>query len=128
MEGVEGIQLFLQPLQDLTVEDRVSRTEFQYSLEDPDQAELGKYTRLMVSELGKEPVVTDVASDLQDQGLGAELVIDRDTAARLGMAMADVDNTLYDAFGQRHVFDQPPPSESRPPARHVITFFSATLE
>jgi multidrug efflux pump len=103
LQSVEGIQLFLQPLQDLTVEDRVSRTEFQYSLEDPDQVELAKYTRLMVDELGKENVVTDVASDLQDQGLGAKLVIDRDTAARLGIAMADVDNTLYDAFGQRQV-------------------------
>jgi multidrug efflux pump len=103
LENVEGIQLFLQPLQDLTVEDRVSRTEFQYSLEDPDQVELAKYTRMMVSELSKEKVVTDVASDLQDQGLGAKLVIDRDTAARLGIAMADVDNTLYDAFGQRQV-------------------------
>jgi multidrug efflux pump len=101
--GVEGIQLFLQPLQDLTVEDRVSRTEFQYSLEDPDQVELAKYTRMMVTELSKENVVTDVASDLQDRGLGAKLVIDRDTAARLGIAMADVDNTLYDAFGQRQV-------------------------
>ena len=103
LEGIEGIQLFLQPLQDLTVEDRVSRTEFQYSLEDPNQEELAKYTRLMVDELSKERVVTDVASDLQDQGLGAKLVIDRDTAARLGIAMADVDNTLYDAFGQRQV-------------------------
>jgi multidrug efflux pump len=101
--GVEGIQLFLQPLQDLTVEDRVSRTQFQYSLEDPNPVELAKYTRLMVSELGKEKMVTDVASDLQDQGLGASLVIDRDTAARLGIAMADIDNTLYDAFGQRQV-------------------------
>ena len=103
LTGIEGIQLFLQPLQDLTVEDRVSRTEFQYSLEDPDPVELAKYTRMMVTELGKENVVTDVASDLQDQGLGAKLVIDRDTAARLGIAMADVDNTLYDAFGQRQV-------------------------
>jgi len=103
ISGVEGIQLFLQPLQDLTVEDRVSRTEFQYSLEDPDQTELAKYTRQMVTELSKESVVTDVASDLQDKGLGAQLVIDRDTAARLGIAMADIDNTLYDAFGQRQV-------------------------
>jgi len=103
VEGIEGIQLFLQPLQDLTVEDRVSRTQFQYSLEDPDQVELAKYTRMMVTELGKEKMVTDVASDLQDQGLGAKLVIDRDTAARLGIAMSDVDNTLYDAFGQRQV-------------------------
>ena len=90
-------------MQDLTVEDRVSRTEFQYSLEDPDPVELAKYTRLMTTELAKESVVTDVASDLQDQGLGAQLVIDRDTAARLGIGMADVDNTLYDAFGQRQV-------------------------
>jgi len=101
--AVEGIQLFLQPLQDLTVEDRVSRTQFQYSLEDPNQKELAKYTRLMVEELGKEKVVTDVASDLQDAGLGAKLVIDRDTASRLGISMADIDNTLYDAFGQRQV-------------------------
>jgi multidrug efflux pump len=101
--GVEGIQLFLQPLQDLTVEDRVSRTQFQYALEDPDAAELATYTRKLVDELSKEKAVTDVASDLQDQGLGAQLVIDRDTAARLGIAMADVDNTLYDAFGQRQV-------------------------
>jgi multidrug efflux pump len=100
---VNGIQLFLQPLQDLTVEDRVSRTQFQYSLEDPNSTELATYTRKMVQELSKEPMVTDVASDLQDQGLGARLVIDRDTAARLGIAMADIDNTLYDAFGQRQI-------------------------
>ncbi len=103
LDKVQGIQLFLQPLQDLTVADRVSRTQFQYSLEDPNQAELATYTRKMVEELRKEPSVTDVASDLQDQGLGAELVIDRDTAARLGIAMADIDNTLYDAFGQRQI-------------------------
>ena len=103
VEDSAGIQLFLQPLQDLTVEDRVSRTEFQYSLEDPDQNELATITRQMVEELGKEKVVTDVASDLQDKGLGSQLVIDRDTAARLGLAMADIDNTLYDAFGQRQV-------------------------
>ena len=100
---VDGIQLFLQPLQDLSVEDRVSRTQFQYSLEDPNSVELATYTRKMVQELSKEPAVTDVASDLQDQGLGAMLVIDRDTAARLGISMADVDNTLYDAFGQRQI-------------------------
>jgi multidrug efflux pump len=103
VDAVQGIQLFLQPLQDLTVEDRVSRTEFQYALEDPDQNELAVYTRKMVEELSKEKDLTDVASDLQDQGLGAQLVIDRDTAARLGIAMADIDNTLYDAFGQRQV-------------------------
>ena len=101
--GVDGIQLFLQPLQDLSVEDRVSRTQFQYSLEDPNSVELATKTRQMVQELSKEPAVTDVASDLQDQGLGAMLVINRDTAARLGISMADVDNTLYDAFGQRQI-------------------------
>jgi multidrug efflux pump len=100
---IEGIQLFLQPLQDLTVADRVSRTQFQYSLEDPNQQELATYTRKMVAELSKQPELRDVASDLQDQGLGSELVIDRDTAARLGIAVADIDNTLYDAFGQRQV-------------------------
>ena len=103
VNAVQGIQLFLQPLQDLTVEDRVSRTEFQYALEDPDQNELATYTRRMVQGLSRESALTDVASDLQDQGLQAQLVIDRDTAARLGIAMADVDNTLYDAFGQRQV-------------------------
>ena len=103
VEDTEGIQLFLQPLQDLTVEDRVSRTQYQYSLEDPNQTELAKVTRQMVDKLSQEKNLTDVASDLQDQGLGATLVIDRDTAARLGMAMADIDNTLYDAFGQRQV-------------------------
>ncbi len=101
--NVDGIQLFLQPLQDLTVEDRVSRTQFQYSLEDPNSTELATYTRKLVQELSKDPALTDVASDLQDQGLGATLVIDRDTAARLGIAMADIDNTLYDAFGQRQI-------------------------
>jgi multidrug efflux pump len=101
--SVDGIQLFLQPLQDLSVEDRVSRTQFQYSLEDPNSIELATKTRQMVEELSKEPAVTDVASDLQDQGLGAMLVINRDTAARLGISMADVDNTLYDAFGQRQI-------------------------
>ena len=101
--GIDGIQLFLQPLQDLTVEDRVSRTQFQYALEDPNQTELASYTRRMVDELSKQKSVTDVASDLQDQGLSAHLVIDRDTASRLGISMADIDNTLYDAFGQRQV-------------------------
>jgi multidrug efflux pump len=103
VNGVEGIQLFLQPLQDLTVEDRVSRTQFQYAMEDPNPTELATYTRKMVAELSTESEVTDVASDLQDQGLAAQLVIDRDTASRLGISMADVDNTLYDAFGQRQV-------------------------
>jgi multidrug efflux pump len=100
---VSGIQLYLQPLQDLSVADRVSRTQFQYSLEDPNQEELATYTRKMVEEMSKQPELRDVASDLQDQGLGSQLVIDRDTASRLGIAVADIDNTLYDAFGQRQI-------------------------
>jgi multidrug efflux pump len=103
IDKVEDIQLFLQPSQDLTVEDRVSRTQFQYALGDPDPVELATYTRKMVTELSKQPELRDVASDLQDQGLGTQLVINRDTAARLGIAVADIDNTLYDAFGQRQV-------------------------
>ncbi len=103
LNNVDGIQLYLQPLQDLTVADRVSRTQFQYSLEDPNQTELARVTREMVAGLEEEKDVTDVASDLQDQGLGVDLIVDRDTASRLGIAMADVDNTLYDAFGQRQI-------------------------
>ncbi len=104
LAAVGGIQLFLQPLQDLSVEDRVSRTQFQYALEDPNQAELATYTRKMVDAMSQDSsVLTDVASDLQDNGLAADLVIDRDTASRLGISMSDVDNTLYDAFGQRQI-------------------------
>jgi len=103
LAGIDGIQLFLQPLQDLSVEDRVSRTQFQYSLEDANAKELATYTRRLVNELNKEKDLTDVASDLQDQGLSAKLVIDRDTTSRMGISMNDVDNTLYDAFGQRQV-------------------------
>jgi len=103
VDAIAGIQLFLQPLQDLTVEDRVSRTQYQYSLEDANSEELSKYTGLMVNEMKKQPDLADVASDLQDQALEANVVVDRDTANRLGIAMQDVDNTLYDAFGQRQI-------------------------
>jgi len=100
---VEGIQLFMQPVQDLTVEDRISRTEFQYSLEDADPQELSQWAPKVVDKLKTLPQLLDVASDQQDQGLEANLVIDRDTAARLGILPAAIDNTLYDAFGQRQV-------------------------
>jgi len=100
---VEGIQLFMQPVQDLTVEDRVSRTQYQYSLEDADAEELSQWSPRMVEKLKTVPQLRDVASDQQDQGLEANLVIDRDTAARLGILPAAIDNTLYDAFGQRQV-------------------------
>src|ERR1700675_863830 len=100
---VDGISLFMQPVQDLTVEDRVSRTLFQYSLEDVDAKELAYWTPRFIQKLSSLPDVRDVASDQLNQGLLASLTIDRDTASRLGVLPADIDNTLYDAFGQRQV-------------------------
>jgi multidrug efflux pump len=101
---VEGMQCFLQPLQDLTVEDRVSRTQYQYSMEDANPAELAIWADRMVAELRKHSsVVTDVANDQQLGGLAARLVIDRDTASRLGITPQNIDDTLDDAFGQRQV-------------------------
>src|ERR1700675_1120411 len=100
---VDGVSLFMQPVQDLTVEDRVSRTQFQYSLEDVDPKELAYWTPRFIEKLQAIPEIRDVASDQQNQGLLATLTIDRDTASRLGVLPADIDNTLYDAFGQRQV-------------------------
>ncbi len=100
---VDGVSLFLQPVQDLTVEDRVSRTQFQYSLEDVDAKELAYWTPRFIDKLKSLPELRDVASDQLNQGLLASLTIDRDTASRLGVLPADIDNTLYDAFGQRQV-------------------------
>ena len=103
LDQVQGIQLFLQPLQDLTVEDRVSRTQYQYTLEDASAKELNDWAPRLVAKLQGLPQLRDVATDQQDNGLEAMLVIDRDTASRLGIDPADIDNTLYDAFGQRLV-------------------------
>jgi len=100
---VQGITLYLQPLQDLTVEDRVSRTQYQYSLEDANVTELQTYAPQIVAKLQQLPELRDVATDQQSQGLEASLTIDRDTASRLGVTPSDIDNTLYDAFGQRLV-------------------------
>jgi multidrug efflux pump len=100
---VEGITLFMQPVQDLTVEDRVSRTQFQYSLEDPDPKELGVWVPKLVEKLKELPQLRDVASDQQDLGLQVKLAIDRDTASRLGITLQMIDDTLYDAFGQRQI-------------------------
>jgi multidrug efflux pump len=100
---VDGITLYMQPVQDLTVEDRVSRTQYQYSLEDADAQELAQWAPKIMDKLKTLPQLRDVASDQQNQGLQANLVIDRDTAARLGILPAAIDNTLYDAFGQRQV-------------------------
>jgi multidrug efflux pump len=100
---VEGITLFMQPIQDLSIEDRVSRTQYQYSIEDADPKELGEWAPKLAAKIGTLPEVRDIATDQQDQGLEANVVIDRDTAARLGILPAAIDNTLYDAFGQRQV-------------------------
>jgi multidrug efflux pump len=100
---VDGIQCFLQPLQDLTVEDRVSRTQYQYSLEDANPVELAVWTNRMVAKLKTIPILSDVASDQQLGGLEASLVIDRDTASRLGITPQNIDDTLDDAFAQRQV-------------------------
>ncbi len=103
LEKVDGITLFMQPVQDLTVEDRVSRTQFQYTLEDPDPSELNQWTARLVEKLKALPELRDVATDQQTSGLAASLVIDRQTASRLGISPQMIDQTLYDAFGQRQV-------------------------
>jgi multidrug efflux pump len=100
---VDGITLFMQPVQDLTVEDRVSRTQFQYSLESPDAKELGIWLPQFIKQLQLRRELRDVASDQLDEGLGVRLVIDRDAASRLGISAQTLDDTLYDAFGQRQI-------------------------
>ncbi|HUJ19943.1 MAG TPA: efflux RND transporter permease subunit [Bryobacteraceae bacterium] len=100
---VAGITLFMQPVQDLTVEDRVSRTQFQYTLEDASADELNSYAPRMLERLRQMPELRDVASDQQVLGLRAKLIFDRDTAARLGITPSAIDQTLYDAYGQRQV-------------------------
>ena len=100
---VEGISLFMQPVQDLTVDARVSRTQFQYTLEDPDFAELNSWAPRLVNELKSRPELRDVSSDQLDQGLRVSLDIDRATAARFGITPQNIDDALYDSFGQRQV-------------------------
>jgi multidrug efflux pump len=100
---LSGIQCYLQPLQDLKVEDRVSRTQYQYTLEDANPEELATYAGQFVDALRKQPELADVASDQQLQGTQVDLAIDRETAARLGVTPQNIDDTLDDAFGQRQV-------------------------
>jgi len=100
---VQGIELFMEPVQNITVDDRVSRTQYQYTLEDPDRDELKLWTGRFVARLKELPELTSVATDQQDGGLAENLVIDRVTASRLGITPSTIDNTLYDAFGQRQV-------------------------
>jgi multidrug efflux pump len=101
LQQVPGITLYLQPVQDLTIEDRVSRTQFQFILEDPDVNRLSVWVPRLIERLKQAPELQDVASDLQDRGLQAFLNIDRDAASRLGVSVSAIDDALYDAFGQR---------------------------
>lgn len=103
LASVDGIQCFLQPLQDLKVEDRVSRTQYQYTVEDAHPEELALYSDRMVKLMRRQPELADVATDEQLHGVRADLDIDRETAARLGITPQNIDDTLYDAFGQRQV-------------------------
>ncbi len=103
LKDEKDIQLFMQPVQNITIDDRVSRTQFQYTLEDPDQNELNDWTARFVARLKELPELEDVATDQQLGGNAISLVIDRVTASRLGVAPTTIDNTLYDAFGQRQI-------------------------
>jgi len=100
---VQGIQLFMEPVQNITVDDRVSRTQYQYALEDANADELNEWTNRFVDRLKQLPQLEDVATDQQLGGLAVSLVIDRVTASRLGIAPSTLDNALYDAFGQRQI-------------------------
>ncbi len=100
---VQGIELYMSPVQNITIDDRVSRTQYQYTLEDADADELNTWTGRFVDRLKQLPELEDIATDQQLGGLAVSLVIDRVTASRLGIAPTTIDNTLYDAFGQRQI-------------------------
>jgi multidrug efflux pump len=103
LKQVQGMHLYMQPVQDITVDDRVSRTQYQYALVDPDTDELNQWTNKFVTELKKLPELEDVATDQQTGAHAVQLEIDRVTASRLGVAPTTIDNTLYDAYGQRQI-------------------------
>ncbi|HBS63915.1 MAG TPA: multidrug transporter subunit MdtC [Stenotrophomonas sp.] len=100
---VPGIRLYLQPVQELGIEDRISRTQYQFTLTSPDSDALAVWTPRLLAHLQQAPALADVASDLQDQGLQAHVLIDRVAAARLGIGVDAVADALYDAFGQRQI-------------------------
>ena len=100
---VPGIELYLQPVQDLSIEDRISRTQYQFTLESPEIELLEQWTPRLVEALREQPELIDVASDLQNRGLQVYLEIDRDAASRLGVSVGTIDDALYDAFGQRQI-------------------------
>jgi len=103
LKQVDGIELFMEPVQNITVDDRVSRTQYQYTLEDRDANELNLWTGRLVDKMKQLPQLADVATDQQTGGLAVSLVIDRATASRLGIAPSTIDSTLYDAYGQRQI-------------------------
>jgi multidrug efflux pump len=103
LSRVEGIQAYMQPLQDLTVENRTARTQYQYSVEDANSAELVEWSNRILAKFRSLPQLADVATDQTTDGLEASLVIDRDTASRLGITPQNIDDTLDDAFAQRQV-------------------------
>jgi len=103
LESVRGITLYMQPVQDLTVESKLSRTQYQYALEDADINELALWAPRFLDKLKQQPELRDIATDQLNGGLNADLTIDRDTAARFGILPQAIDDTLYDAFGQRQV-------------------------
>ncbi|MDB6152202.1 MAG: acriflavine resistance protein [Chthoniobacteraceae bacterium] len=102
-QNVPGISLFMQAVQDVQIDSRVSRTQYQYTLQDADETELSEVSKRLLEKLRMEPELTDVASDQQDNGLQLKIDIDRDKAARLNVLTQAIDDTLYDAFGQRQV-------------------------
>jgi multidrug efflux pump len=102
-DQVQGFEVYMQPIQDITVDDRVSRTQYQYTLEDPDVNELNEWTNAFLTKMKQMPELEDLATDQQTGGLAVSLTIDRVTASRLGIATSTIDNALYDAFGQRQI-------------------------
>ena len=102
-DAIPGISLYLQPVQELSIEDRISRTQYQFALTTPDEAELSLWTGRLLTALQQQPALRDVASDLADRGLQAYVDIDRDAAARLGVSVSSIADALYDAFGQRQI-------------------------
>ncbi len=103
VDKLSDIRLFMQPVQDLTIEDRVSRTQYQFSMSSPDAELLSEWSVRLADALAQRPELTDVASDLQEKGLQVYLVIDRDAAGRVGVSVANITDALYDAFGQRQI-------------------------
>jgi hydrophobe/amphiphile efflux-1 (HAE1) family protein len=103
VNGVEGIALYMQAVQDLQIDSRVSRTQYQYTLQDADAKELAEWAPKLVDKLRSAPELNDVASDQQNDGFQIDIAVDRDKASRLNVLPQDIDNTLYDAFGQRQI-------------------------